>query len=58
MTEYGVWNTSPTAPTSWHANMAIVCGVRSEHDLNELRNDTITPIDIAGTYYSQGGRNM
>lgn len=39
-------------------NTNIVCGISVEHDLNEERNDTITPIDIAGDYYTQGGRNM
>lgn len=40
------------------ANTSIVCGIRSEHDLSGMKNDSITPIDIAGTYTLEGGRNM
>lgn len=40
------------------ANTPTVCGIRSEHDLSGIKNDSITPIDIAGNYVLQSGRNM
>ncbi|KAJ4360091.1 type II membrane protein [Didymosphaeria variabile] len=43
---------------NWCHDGARVCGVRSFHDVYDVKNDTIQAIDIAGTYTTQGGRNM
>ncbi|KAF1835837.1 hypothetical protein BDW02DRAFT_567597 [Decorospora gaudefroyi] len=51
------WHKGGSLATECHHG-ARVCGIRENIDLSSDKNSTITPIDIAGTFQTQNGRNI
>ncbi|KAG9191566.1 hypothetical protein G6011_10300 [Alternaria panax] len=51
------WHKGGSLATECHHG-ARVCGIRENIDLSKDDNSTMTPIDIAGTYSTQNGRNI